>query len=879
MIIMLISVLARFLFCFTLMVGAAWGCSYPVQQWGSYCQPNRFSMRHIERGGIGYKHGYTTLEGFFAPDPNSVGTMPFLDLRGHVFNNGKLAANIGAGIRKILNERVYGFNSYYDYRNTKRMHYNQFGIGAETLGKCWDFRINGYFPFGKKVATPYQAEFVGFAGNEALVSQKNQFGMRGFNAEFGLHFGFRANFYAAAGPYYFAGNVGRKIWGGKIRFAIRFNEYVKVEFSNSYDKMFHNRFQGEITVNIPFGAGASGKFKEDYSFCALDDLLYSRMVQPVERQEIIVVGHAKVNTPAIDPETGLPYNFIFVDNTSSSLGTYESPYPTLLQAQANSDSGNIIYVFPGDGTTRGMDRGITLKANQKLWGSGVSHQLPILHGECIIPAQSASAPTLTNINGNGIILNSANQVSGLTIADITNIDTGYGIFGTNLKKIEISDCTITNCLADQIHLEYSGSHGTALLNNLILHTCQLDGIFINSTTPVMNVTVNNCTIQGSSVYSIETVFAHDACVNVTNNTIDQNTNGTIFNFNGNSTLDFSGNSITNTSSVSAAPLIVIANDNTVATTISHNRISDNTCGALHFKMNNTESAQLVMSENTVSDNGAGSLASLGSALVINLNNTLIGNCTVDLIHNSFLNNDASVVYCTDGSFHEFTVNAHDNTITNNGGSGFSFATSATMFTFNARNNIISNGQDHGIITAGGFAINTANMIIEKNQITENGNFANGIALSHEGSTLNFQVADNIIRNNDSSGILIFSSNLLENMAVTISNNTISDNHNAGSNGAGGIDLEQFTNFTGTISNNILLNNTSGGLFINSTNPSSSACLTLTGNTSDTGYLLSNQGAVFNVAPCNANSVNNGTINTSGVITSVESCSDALICPI
>ncbi len=870
----------RFLICFTAMICAANAFSYPLQLWPSYTQPNRVSMRHIERGGIGYKQGYTTLEGFFAPDPESVAVMPFLDLRGHVFNDGKLAANVGMGIRKLMNERVYGFNGYYDYRNTKIMHYNQLGIGAESLGRCWDFRVNGYFPLGKKITAPYQTEFVGFVGHEALISQKYQFGMTGFNAEFGLHFGSRVNYYAAAGPYYFAGKVGRKIWGGKIRFAIRFNEYIKVEFSNSYDRMFHDRFQGELTVNIPFGAGSCATHQEDYHQCALDDLLYSRMVQPVPRQEIIVVGYTQVTAPAINLATGQPFNFVFVDNTSSSLGTYESPYPTLALAQANSDVNDIIYVFPGDGTTTGMNAGITLKANQNFWGSGISHALQAAQGEFTIPAQSSSAPMVTNTNGDGITLDSANQVSGFTITDVTTtMAGGNGIFGTNLENIEISDCTINNSLADQIHLEYSGSSGTALLNNLTLTNGQGDGIFIDSVASNMICTVDSCAIQGNAVYSIEASFANDATVNATNNSMNGNVDGSIFNFSGNSTLGFSGNTVTNTSSVSSAPLTVTAQASPLSATITNNNIQNNECGSMNFQLNDTSLAQFTVSDNTMSNNASGSEASFGSAIVMNLNDTTLSNCYLNLTDNTFLNNAASALYCAGGSFNEFNINATGNTITDNGGGGLIFTNPSTTFTLTATNNTISNGGDNGIAITGGIIVETANMTITGNQITGNTNFANGILLGHEGTNLNFSVMDNNMSNNDTSGIIIYSSNLIENMTVNIANNTMSNNQNLGSNAAGGIDMEQFTNFAGTISNNTLLANVSGGLFINSTDPSSSACLTMTGNTSDTGYTLSNQGTTFNLAPCNVAEVNTGTITTSGAITAVQSCPDAIPCPI
>lgn len=125
----------------------------------------RTAIRHIESGGIGYEDGYTTLEAFFASDPSHGVITPFLDGRAHIFNNGKWAANTGIGVRALWGNRAYGINSYYDYRNTGRFNSNQIGLGLETLGELFDFRINGYFPVGRKTSSPYDSVFGSFFGN------------------------------------------------------------------------------------------------------------------------------------------------------------------------------------------------------------------------------------------------------------------------------------------------------------------------------------------------------------------------------------------------------------------------------------------------------------------------------------------------------------------------------------------------------------------------------------------------------------------------------------------------------------------------------------------------------------------------------------------
>ena len=183
--------------CFILslfLLNASIGVAAPTQQKEEPCPPGpehmRAAVRHIEAGGIGYQNGYTTLEVFLASDPNLWAAMPFLDLRGHVFNNGQGALNTGIGVRGMCGCRAYGANVYYDYRTTHRKSYNQIGVGLETLGSLWDVRINGYFPVGDTVSSGYDLQFDSFQGNSLLVNRKFQYAMTGFDAEAGFHFQF-----------------------------------------------------------------------------------------------------------------------------------------------------------------------------------------------------------------------------------------------------------------------------------------------------------------------------------------------------------------------------------------------------------------------------------------------------------------------------------------------------------------------------------------------------------------------------------------------------------------------------------------------------------------------------------------------------------------
>ena len=134
-----------------------------------------------------------------------------------MFDNGRFAANVGIGVRYLDTSRVWGFNTYYDYRNTNHQHYNQYSAGLESLGRVWDFRINGYLPFGRKQSHYFHTRFDSFRGNSMILKSVRDFALKGFNAEAGFHLDHfkQAPLYFAAGPYYLTG-VGKSTWGGSF---------------------------------------------------------------------------------------------------------------------------------------------------------------------------------------------------------------------------------------------------------------------------------------------------------------------------------------------------------------------------------------------------------------------------------------------------------------------------------------------------------------------------------------------------------------------------------------------------------------------------------------------------------------------------------------
>lgn len=118
----------------------------------------------------------------------------------------------------------------------------------------------------------------------------------------------------------------------------------------------------------------------------------------------------------------------FVNNTNAlpGNGSYKNPFNTLLAAQEASKKGDIIFVFPGDNTAKGMDQGFVMKNDQRLLGAGVHHRIDFPEKKLIVRASSTTLPRITKTSGSVVILANSCEVSGFNIVDITN---GDGILG------------------------------------------------------------------------------------------------------------------------------------------------------------------------------------------------------------------------------------------------------------------------------------------------------------------------------------------------------------------------------------------------------------------------------------------------------------------
>jgi hypothetical protein len=546
------------------------------------------SIRHNEANGIGYKDGYTTLEVFGIYDEWGSGFMPFFDVRGHIFNNGYLAGNVGIGERTLLESINHTFGSYlyYDVRRVGHgLTVNQLSPGIELVGERMEYRINGYFPVGKQKGHEYGFNFDKFSGHSIILKGKQQQAMTGFDAEVGIHIPQSTIYdvYAAAGPYYFKSSNAQS-WGGKVRLLGRYKEYVTLEVNYSYDRLFRNVVQGSLAFTLPFGR----KLQRCGRCCPQTDyLLLSRASFAPSRFEIPVVKRVNKREKAINPATGQPWVVWFVNNTSHSAGTFESPFPTLLQAQNASSQSQMIYVFPGDGTTKGMNAGITLQNGQSFFGSGIAQQFSTTKGTMTIPAMSSTNPTITTTTGNVVTIGNGNVVSGFNVSSVVASSFGIGSSApVNGATIMNNNVTATSAVAGTSGILVTGFGPVNISNNQVTGSTAnalLIGINVFGQGGVMSGTISNNFTSGfdfAIVLNSPPTNPGSYDMSVEGNTVTGYVvEGIETSMLRTSTIRVIGNTVMTNSDFSAAAIVVIDDPSTISGrfTIADNQV---TVGAL-----------------------------------------------------------------------------------------------------------------------------------------------------------------------------------------------------------------------------------------------------------------------------------------------------------
>jgi hypothetical protein len=236
----------------------------------------------------------------------------FLDAQAKTAFDTDWMGSLGAGLRGIYDQRIYGAYVFVD--RTISPYNNEFWFvspGIETLGFI-DFRANGYFPTSSKrqYGTTDWADnfgvfdFVSFHGHQQfdiLMTQDEEVGW-GADAEIGSIIPGTHNVRLYAGGYHFNFDNADDINGVAGRLEIPVNRYLALSARDSYDNVQHNTFMAGVRLTL---GGVNYHPRDQHQ------AIQERILDPIERNMATLGQGAgepiqKVLTPIISPLPPLP---------------------------------------------------------------------------------------------------------------------------------------------------------------------------------------------------------------------------------------------------------------------------------------------------------------------------------------------------------------------------------------------------------------------------------------------------------------------------------------------------------------------------------------------------------------------------------------------
>ncbi|MCA9057638.1 MAG: inverse autotransporter beta domain-containing protein, partial [Planctomycetaceae bacterium] len=408
--------------------------------------------------GLGFGQGYhrANVRIPYHVIPNT--TVLIGDLSAAVTNGGDPLFNYGLISRNYdeSRNRIFGWNVYGDhdpgYGNAS---WNRVGGGFESLGKYLDIRANGYVMTGKDsvLLTDQLIGNLVLTGNTVnrIRHQTRENAYSGFDMEMGgpLPVLGRYGMNMYGGLYYLTNDYGFDTTGFQARWEALITESVTVNTYLTTDDTFGTNSWVSLQFSFPS--------YRNRSILRPRQSVRSRLQDPTVRHNRSFNNIDVVDVPEaiINPNTGLPWNILYVDpnNTVAGVGTFENPFMTLEQAQtANSGLVDIIRVTPNaddSGTNLTVAGGLDLFDDQVLLSSTKNYTLFTSGGiDFLIPA-TATATNLgplisnpANTAGDAVVhLANNNTILGMRInaANATNTDFGDGV----ANALPITDVNLT----------------------------------------------------------------------------------------------------------------------------------------------------------------------------------------------------------------------------------------------------------------------------------------------------------------------------------------------------------------------------------------------------------------------------------------------------
>jgi trimeric autotransporter adhesin len=329
------------------------------------------SLEHNSSGG-GFD-GTTGLDGFIPLGQNPGHNITFLAPRLLLDNDGNFGGSLLLGHRfyDMESDRTYGGYFGLDVRETGESNFSQLGLGLESLGEQWDFRVNAYIPLGGSRNLIAESETntgvltsTQFQGNQLMLSSRQEqqltqvyeTALLGLDAEAGVRVArwSTGDLRAFGGLYYYDAEGTDDTLGWRVRLEARPIQNLSLGLGLQEDDLFGTNLQASVRFLFP-RSRPHGPITDNTEVVA-------RLGNPLGRTPTIVVD-TQVDTrtsvqestePLRNPEEEQAYRFIHVAlGSQGGNGTVERPFGTVQQAlnAAVSDGNTIVYVDAGNNAT------------------------------------------------------------------------------------------------------------------------------------------------------------------------------------------------------------------------------------------------------------------------------------------------------------------------------------------------------------------------------------------------------------------------------------------------------------------------------------------------------------------------------------------------
>lgn len=436
---------------------------------------SRLAARHSIGDGVGYEDGFTSVDWFLPLLPDGDNDLWFADFRGLVSGNHEFSSNVGTGYRWYTAEqnRIYGFNAYWDTRQFDGFAFNQAGVGFETLGEYIDFEANAYTP-AVNDTNHRNLEVLEFAGNDLSIQTINALSGADFLLGYNIPAMHEFHTRVLGGGYYFDSSETADAAGWRVKLETAFRDWLSVSAVAQEDDLFGRNVSVSIELRKPIehksnviSTSMRHKFRS-HTGGHHDDTIRHRLADPVQRQQQIALT---IGTENATDMASAPLTFIHVVSGAAGTGTFEAPYGSITNAMGDSLAPTSIVYTPHGGT---FTETVTLAPGTELRSNGPSQIVNSLQGPLTLPFSGSSGDDLTAlstvINGNvnlkdntvvhGFAVTGTVSGNGVTNATVDTSRIGQSLALDAITLINSTEITLNNLLIDQ-----SGARGIFIENN------------------------------------------------------------------------------------------------------------------------------------------------------------------------------------------------------------------------------------------------------------------------------------------------------------------------------------------------------------------------------------------------------------------------------